>query len=875
MILETKTTEKPHKKFGQRLRKKGSLILGALLVFSSLFLAPLASVNAADPPPTGVGKITVTYSERNLNSRAGNAGEEYTFTAFEDAKIIDASKCNCKIVWSRTTNGTSAVVDDSNINPYKTVVTAGTGRPIITVAVTRNGASSNGTGDTNTQSPIKTDAVGDLTGGIAGLLSTVVRFLVLMITQVLYSITHYLTIPVIQVVLDMKVHDSSFSAVILSGWVFVRNVMNIFFILAMLIISLATLFRVSGDKYNYKHLLPELVLMALLINFSLVIAQLILGIADTLQAQFLPNNKDVLSALAYQMMVKPNMNLAIAPWQGTLSDVVSSIFYLFFAVAAFFTFMILAGFLVIRVVFLWFLLLTSPAAYGLRVLPQTHHYAEEWWTYFLKYAFFTPIVGFFLHIVASLTIAQSEYIAKVTQNSINTSTHVSLGQFVANALSNVLIIFFLYLAIEVAEGFGVKGANTLVHWAQHKTVQPFEFTGEYLKNKAMTAKYNATEGLAVPNKGDNKFVAGLKSAAFNIANPGIAVGERMHRLEHHTEEAKKVAVAAATRGAVYHGTKGQVDTRDNIKMKEKMEEDAMNRGLSKSPADALKKLHEMHGSSFGKTHEGHQEVRGWIKALVKNGNIVDAVKKEHGEYNSDTLREFVDHYTAGDPEADRFKGTINSMAKESKAMAAVGLDKKTEPEQNQARIDHFESLEEKDQGSVKMAGVKRGSAFYESFVQKLEDKPEIKISQKNVSYLAAPRVSAKTGQLIFENPQQRQSFDQLKKSHPNLALKLYNQAIGIKNPLTNPSAIQKATDIPTGGFYITKDANGAIKYHRLENNAEVAAAEIDPAIVETAVAKRIAQNVRPASAQAQAQNNRVNRAALTEEDDEEDDLTQN
>src|SRR4051812_42198892 len=69
----------------------------------------------------------------------------------------------------------------------------------------------------------------------------------------------------------------------------------------MLVIGLATLFRIEG--YNYKQLLVKVILAALFVNFSLVIAQAVLGIADTLQNQFLPNSTEALNQLGGSLMV--------------------------------------------------------------------------------------------------------------------------------------------------------------------------------------------------------------------------------------------------------------------------------------------------------------------------------------------------------------------------------------------------------------------------------------------------------------------------------------------------------------------------------------------------------------------------------------------
>ena len=57
------------------------------------------------------------------------------------------------------------------------------------------------------------------------------------------------------------------------GWVVVRDVTNIFFVIIMLIIAFGTLFNIQ--TYEYKKLLPKLVIAAILVNFS----KMIVGVA--------------------------------------------------------------------------------------------------------------------------------------------------------------------------------------------------------------------------------------------------------------------------------------------------------------------------------------------------------------------------------------------------------------------------------------------------------------------------------------------------------------------------------------------------------------------------------------------------------------------
>ena len=139
----------------------------------------------------------------------------------------------------------------------------------------------------------------------------------------------------------------SLAAVIYPGWEVVRNLCNILFIVALIAIGLGTLFRI--DSYQYKHTLVDLVIAVLLVNFSLVIAQVVLGVADTIQSQFLPNNVEVIRSLARDLMLNYN-----ALWSGTtFSDsgyfalTVKNLFTVALAIGAFFTFAAIAAFLVI------------------------------------------------------------------------------------------------------------------------------------------------------------------------------------------------------------------------------------------------------------------------------------------------------------------------------------------------------------------------------------------------------------------------------------------------------------------------------------------------------------------------------------------------
>ncbi len=79
------------------------------------------------------------------------------------------------------------------------------------------------------------------------------------------------------------------ASVVRIGWTIVRDITNMFFILALLVIAFATILR--RETYGMKALLPKLIGIALLINFSLALAGVVIGFANGLTAVFLQDDK--------------------------------------------------------------------------------------------------------------------------------------------------------------------------------------------------------------------------------------------------------------------------------------------------------------------------------------------------------------------------------------------------------------------------------------------------------------------------------------------------------------------------------------------------------------------------------------------------------
>ncbi|GAC1573560.1 MAG: hypothetical protein NVS3B9_4300 [Candidatus Doudnabacteria bacterium] len=720
LIFETKRPVKSISK----LLFLNSTYWSAFLFFSALFFVPKSPVFASAAAPaasnqcvqvTSIPKtgLFINNCQENLgDSGTGAEALQIRHTLYFNGNTLPASSNNsctgCQITWYRTLNGNkNAILDQQNKVQFVDDQLTEAGYVISANAViegknysseAKAADSVNATADYNKAT---------VPNGLAGFISELVNDLVLLITGALYAITYSLVIPVIQVLLTMHVHDSSFSAVILGGWVFVRNIINIFFILTMVVIALATLFQLDEKKYGYKHLIPELVMMAVLVNFSLVIAQLILGIADTLQAQFLPNNHEVLSNLAYQLMVKPNIAVHVAPFTGSYATVVASFFYLFFAVGSFFAFFAIAAFLVIRVVMLWALLLLSPVAYGLRVLPATHHESSRWWSEFLKYAFFTPIIGFFLHVAASLAVGQADYMAKLTQAAIATGVQPGLAQFIESSLSSVLVIFFLYIGVEVAKEIGVVGVSSIMKKAEHYTVKPFEFAGEGIKDYGIRAKSRLTDKLVRGKDGNFREGAAGRygRAAATVLTPIQTIKNAVAETHHATQEAQKLSKAQVQTIREYRVSNLTNDTGKDKELKKKHHDEEMAASLKRNTTHALAHLDKMRvqygfdkdDKVIEKNEKAVEETLHQMEALVTKKNLEFAVRRfderennlkpGEGKFNREKIKEFAKFYSNKDDEVEHeILEVIDKTSKKTGYLVGVSIHENLSPEQFDKKI---------------------------------------------------------------------------------------------------------------------------------------------------------------------------------------------
>ncbi|RMD59666.1 hypothetical protein D6821_00705, partial [Candidatus Parcubacteria bacterium] len=232
-------------------------------------------------------------------------------------------------------------------------------------------------------------------GFAVGVINAAIGQLLILVVNVLTQVANYSHIA------DAKIIDT--------GWPIIRDLCNMFFILGLLIIAFATILQI--ESYNAKRLLPKLFLAAVLINFSRLIAKIIVDFAQTIMDIFVNGfaangGAAIVSILTFKEMTMFDAITAPltenATWQTTASIILSSIAL----IVTFVVMIVITLILVARIVFLWFYIILSPFAFLAAVFPASRGYAAQWWSGFIKQATIGPLLAFFIWLVLS-TAGQS------------------------------------------------------------------------------------------------------------------------------------------------------------------------------------------------------------------------------------------------------------------------------------------------------------------------------------------------------------------------------------------------------------------------------------------------------------------------------------
>ena len=192
------------------------------------------------------------------------------------------------------------------------------------------------------------------------------------------------------------------SPVVIAGWAIVRDVVNMFFVVVLIVIAMGTIF--GSSKFTWRQQVPKLMLFAILINFSKTLCGLMIDFAQVIMLTFANALKDIAGGNFIQLLGLGKM-MSLSPGAPAVAVGIGS-WELFAASAAAVIMMVwvlaivimLLFILVYRVVMLWILIVMAPLAWFTAAVPfdQAKGSYAEWWKNFVCYCTVGPVITFFL-----------------------------------------------------------------------------------------------------------------------------------------------------------------------------------------------------------------------------------------------------------------------------------------------------------------------------------------------------------------------------------------------------------------------------------------------------------------------------------------------
>ncbi|HLD52395.1 MAG TPA: type IV secretion system protein [Sediminibacterium sp.] len=205
---------------------------------------------------------------------------------------------------------------------------------------------------------------------------------------------------------------------VVTGWTVLRDLSNMFFIVVLLVMAFGTILKMQS--YGYKELLKTLIIMAILINFSKTIAGFLIDIGQVVMLTFVSAIKDVAAGNLTAMFGIDKMVQIGIDQSGNPKEITSNsgivLAYLLGGIMMMLVTIVLMAFivmLVMRIVFLWILVVLSPLAFLANTFPATKKYFSEWFGNLMKEIIVGPVLIFFLWL--SLTILNGDVKSELTQ----------------------------------------------------------------------------------------------------------------------------------------------------------------------------------------------------------------------------------------------------------------------------------------------------------------------------------------------------------------------------------------------------------------------------------------------------------------------------
>jgi len=280
---------------------------------------------------------------------------------------------------------------------------------------------------------------------IAYILTAVIGLLITVVVAILIQVAQYGNIINVPTVIE--------------GWVVIRDLCNMFFILILLVIAFATILRI--ESYNYKKILPKLLIMAVLINFSRTIFGLLIDFSQVIMLTFVnafsAGGGWFIDAFRTNMLLTISNktpgggDFAASSWSTTLAiiaGVMAAIITLIIVV-------VMLAVLVMRIIMLWIYTIFSPLVFMGFAVPALQKYTGKIWEDFIKQLVVGPVLAFFIWLALTTASKSSDFLSG-QQLTSGDAVCVGAGAFfcTGNFQNFIIVIGLLVGGLMVAQQMG-------------------------------------------------------------------------------------------------------------------------------------------------------------------------------------------------------------------------------------------------------------------------------------------------------------------------------------------------------------------------------------------------------------------------------------
>jgi len=254
--------------------------------------------------------------------------------------------------------------------------------------------------------------IGVYLGGIVAVLA-VAGMAVAGLAGVLSVMLHWIIVQT----MEISVVPGGGVDIVTQGWEFSRNFVNMLFLLILVFIGLATILKPLPifQPYQLQKLLPMLILVAVLVNFSGVLVGVVVDLGNIITNFFISKisgfnfafdgMKQIgAAAVSYFSGLILDLGKDVDVYFGNLaSKVIKIVVLLIFFLAFILILSLVMLIFILRVAILWILTIVAPFAFAAAIIPQFRGVWDKWWNTLIQWAFVGIPITFFLYLASSLT----------------------------------------------------------------------------------------------------------------------------------------------------------------------------------------------------------------------------------------------------------------------------------------------------------------------------------------------------------------------------------------------------------------------------------------------------------------------------------------